>query len=971
MISQSNKCNHPKRAIASAVSTLATLAALGLPPQTAFAQTSAGRVTADAPPAAPSNDIIVTGTRTISNGNNAPTPTTVVSAATIQNAAPVNLGEYVAQQMPSIGGSLDSSHSGAGLISNAGASKVQLNLRTLGNNRTLTLLNGHRFVSPDTTGATDVNNFPAELVSRVDIVTGGASSVYGSDALAGVVNFVLDTKFSGIKGRVSGGVRTHGDNRTFAASIAAGTGFASGRGHFLVNADYAYDPGLFTWKTSPWAQNLVHQFTNPASTPTNGLPSLINVPNSSTVQYAPGGLITSGPLRGIAFSQDGSPFNFNYGPLTSSIFTQGGDYRFTDESQLSLSPANRLARINIYTRASYEITDDIEAYVEYIYGRNHNYSLSKPLDRSMVISLDNPYLPAVVKQRMIDAGVSTVNMGSFNLDLERADSDNVREVNAFYGGLQGKVNLFGSDWLWDVSGQTGNYKTTDNVHTLQVARFPLAVDAVVSNGAIVCRSTLTNPTNGCIPFNPFGWNKNSSAAVNYLTGFAHRDQRVQQTVFEANVRGTAFNNWAGPVAVAFGGAHRSESVSGSVDPVSLATGWVQGNFKPTFGNYKVIEGYGEVEFPLLKDATLAKDLSLNGAIRATNYSTSGYVTTWKLGLSYEPVDGVRFRATRSRDIRAPNLNDLYAQGSALLINTTNNPFGGSGATISQIIQNTTGNTDLKPEISKTWGAGVVLTPNILPGFSASIDYYSIEIAGSIGVVSVQGTVDRCFEGQQAYCSAIFSNLNGTVATTADLQSGRVALVKVRPYNFQYQRQNGVDIEVGYQRPLSIFNPGWAGTFALRGLLTRTFHSTNDDGKTGPIEAVANNSGAGPLRWRANIREELNLEKVQISATQRGVSSGYYDPNWIECTSNCPASTSIRKTIDSNRIPGQWLMDAAVTYRIMSKATDGADLQATVSVDNVFDTQPPVVAKDYFFTPANGSLYDIMGRVFRATVRFRW
>ncbi len=223
-------------------------------------------------------------------------------------------------------------------------------------------------------------------------------------------------------------------------------------------------------------------------------------------------------------------------------------------------------------------------------------------------------------------------------------------------GIEGSFSLL-TDFKWDVSWQRGITKAHELLYSANTARLALAQDAVVDpgSGAIVCRSTLANPANGCVPFNRFGVGVNSQAAVDYIMGYPQRDERLQEDVADLNFRTEIPNPWLKPIGLAFGYEHRMEEISGNVDP-QYQNGWIVGNFLPTWGHYDVNEGYLEVLAPLVAG------IELNGAARATNYSTSGQVTTWKGGLTWAPVPDIRFRGTVSRDIRAPNLTELFQAG---------------------------------------------------------------------------------------------------------------------------------------------------------------------------------------------------------------------------------------------------------------------------------------------------------------------
>jgi iron complex outermembrane receptor protein len=763
--------------------------------------------------------------------------------------------------------------------------------------------------------------------------------------------------------------------------------FAGDRGHILISAEYANDPGVFNWDTSPWHKTPIHIIANPAYAVVNGVsngqPAFLVRQNTSTILYAPGGIITSSPnsapagspsnanaLKGIAFDNTGTPFNYQYGPLVNSQYTQGGMFAYTDETQINQSLTDHLFRDNVFLRAAYDLTDDINVYAQFIHGYTSEWARSKANDATnMVIKTGNPFIPAAVQAQMTALNITSFNMGSFNEDIPPLSSRFYTRAWSTSGGASGKFEAAGTTWNWDVNVQHGFTKTSNNVGVFDTSLFPLAYDAVRgANGAIVCRSQATNPT--CVPYNPFGIGVNSQAAVNYVASTSIQYQNTKEDVQEANITGKPFEDWAGPVGVAFGVAHRYESVYSTVNSIALLSHATAANYKPNIGNYSVTEGYGEVEMPLARDTAWAKTLDLNAAVRATSYSTSGYVTTWKVGATYQPIDDMRFRVSRSRDIRAPNLQDLYAGGSGGQSPGVINPFAG-GATFPTFLNNTLGNPSLQPEKADTTGLGVVLTPTFFPGFQASVDYYQINIRGAITSVGAQESINRCFVGQAFYCNQVYSNTTGTVATPADLAAGRVAVVNQLPFNLATQKQQGQDIDITYQTNLSAINSSWDGGVMLHGLVAHVTYQKNDDAYNPVQNQAGNNSSTGPVKWRYFLQEVYTNDPLTLTFTERGISHGNYGPFYLACSSGCPTSTANKQTLDGDAIPGQWLYDFGITYKFMHKDTSMADAETFLTIQNVFNTQPPPVGStSYWYMSTNPFLYDTFGRTFRAGIRFK-
>ena len=248
---------------------------------------------------------------------------------------------------------------------------------------------------------------------------------------------------------------------------------------------------------------------------------------------------------------------------------------------------------------------------------------------------------------------------------------------------------------------------------------PAGNTAGIAPGTIVCRSTLTNPTNGCQPLNLFGVGNASQAALNYVQPVPWTRINNALDAAQVSAQGNPIDDWAGPISVAVGAAYRRQSLVGTSDPLTLTYGFDYGNNAPINGAITVYEGYGEVIVPLAKDQWWSKDLNFDGAGRITDYSTSGLVETWKLGLTDQVIDDVRLRATWSSDIRAPNISELFAQG-VTNGNSIADPFNPGSAP--NTLQTVKGNPNLKPEDADTVSGGVVLTPTWVPGFRSIVRF---------------------------------------------------------------------------------------------------------------------------------------------------------------------------------------------------------------------------------------------------------
>lgn len=902
--------------------------------------------------------IVVTGSRIgRADGFEAPTPVTVLGVDELKSFASDNIADAI-NTMPAFAGSSTPGSSIQNASSGSAAMNV-LNLRSLGINRTLVLVDGMRVVASALDGSVDINNIPQELVQRVEVVTGGASAVYGSDAVGGVVNFVMDNDFTGLKGSVSGGRTDYGDRDTVSASLTGGTDFASGRGHVVANASYRKADGIAI-NRRPWNLKGWQFINNPSYTASNGQPKRLLLDQVATSDGYRSGIITNTALRGTAFGPGGTPFQIQYGDLVSDPDMRGGDWKVTDvrgtrEGQ-SLAPDS--TNTNFFVHGSFDLTDNVKAFAEASSGHaeTYNWAYGYECNGCFTITDDNPFIPASVLSQMQSQGITQFDLGTQNPDLGVVATDADRTVNRYVVGLKGDFDMFGSPWNWDIAYQRGESKQKVIAdHAQYEDNLSRALDAVrdPNTNEIVCRSTLTDPGNGCSPYNPMGLGVNTQAAVDYIEGAgirAFKKEKLTQDAAAASITGSPFSIWAGPVSFAAGVAYRKDAVSGSNDPISQVRGWYIGGYGVANGSVDVTEGFLETDIPLARNLPGAEALDLNAAVRVADYSTSGSLTTWKVGATWKPIDSVTLRATKSRDARAPNLAELIANGGGGLSSGIN-PF--TGTPLILIPAPRTGNLNLQPELADGLGLGIVLQPSFLPGFNMSVDYWSVEISDAIATLVLQEIMNRCYSGGQQYCDAITFAPNGL----------DILEVQRAPFNYVEETAKGVDIEASYRASVG------PGDLTIRALASHYLERRTNDGLT-KLNTVGENDSDEPPNWRWNATVSYALNAVQASLTARGVSSGVYDNRFIQCTSNCPASVSPNFTVSSNHIDGQVVFDASVSYKI---DTSLAKMDLFLDVRNLFNDDPPVVSKDpgadaFFYSPANYTLYDYLGRIYNAGVR---
>ncbi len=970
---------------------------------------------ADSIEAADADQIIVTGSRVARDGFQAPTPLTVLSETEIQNSSPTNnIADFV-NTLPSLAGSTRPSNSRLN-ISSGQAGINALNLRNLGSERTLILVNGRRSVGSTITGLVDINTIPQALISSVEVVTGGASAAYGSDAVAGVVNFALNNKFEGLKIEGDSGITQEGDGFSYSFSAAAGMAFAGGRGHVLLSGEVAHNDGILQVDRD-WNQIGFLRFENPAylANANSGAPQYIFVRGAGPTNSTPGSIITNSAggaanrLRGIYFGSGGSVNQFVWGDLTFPsptgtavpLRTRGGDWRVNDSGRnIGLDP--RDDRYGVFGRLSYEVGDNVELFAEAAYNKQEVLFNAGPnLQTGIVLNATgctqtpvpitcNAFLLNTMGAAALQ-GITSVTIATTSADLPFRGINNKREVQRYLIGAEGQFDAFGKTARWDIYGQYGRADLREQLRDIQnIARINAARDAAFApagsgfpTGSIQCLINVdANPNNNdaaCVPLNRLGLGVADPAAIDYVLGDPYRKQRLEQMVVGANLSLTPFATWAGDVSIAVGAEYRKEKISGFVpdefqpvptrdvngNVIGATNRWSVGNYLPSFGSYNVKEAYLETVIPL------GFGLEFNGAVRATDYSTAGYVTTWKAGATWQPIDDIRLRVTRSRDIRAPNLNDLFQAGTANS-DSVSNPGFITGTSPSFVPAGqppqagysysgfATGNTDLTPEKSDQWNVGAIVTPRFLPGFNLAVDYFDIRLKSGISAFSAQQIVNLCFLGEQAFCNAISVD---PARTQNPAQPYLVILT--RPFNAASQKVRGVDIDASYRIPMA----QGSGAFTIRGLATRYLENRFNSGVPGTVvlNTVGVNGGQSSTpKWIYRVSAAYDDDDFSITAVGRGVSAGKYVANGIECQTTCPVSTVNAPTYERNRVKGAFYVDLNLTQKFSVGGDDGRG-EFFINVTNLLNGDPILLPETGL--AANSTYSDLLGRAFRVGVRF--
>ncbi|MCX8475948.1 MAG: TonB-dependent receptor [Sphingomonas sp.] len=762
------------------------------------------------------DEIVVTGSRTITNGNNSPTPVTVIATDTLKDVRPSSLTESV-QVLPVFSGSRSqvSNPSATGGVGGGNGVAAQLNLRNIGANRNLVLMDGRRVPPTSISNIVDADVIPQLLIERVDTVTGGVSAVYGSDAVTGVVNFVTDRKFKGVKAYIQGGMSEQGDGGQMAAGIAVGGDLFGGRGHFTASYEYRDDEGVGRRSDRDWFNRPVVVGSGTAAAP-------YRLITDATVANLPfGGRITCGatcPINGQYFAANG----------VLSTFVNGTAYPGTPNTQvggaggyvdLSLKAEQRMHQA--YGRFDFEVSDAVNLFLiaSGTFKRNSFYTDEVQL-QNITMSRANAFLPAVYSAQIPTA---TFTFNRMFTQPERANAVPESRQLMFTAGLNGKLGKF--DWNLAYTRGSSRLETLlrNNVNNQKLSA---ALDVVTgANGQPACYAATQAATAAayadCQPLNLFGPTSASLAAIDYILDDTLYVARTRQDDVVADISGALFDTWAGPVTVALSGEWRRqtfESTSGATPsmyadctnlrynctPRNATTGAGTFLYRQTFPATSTIEQSvwevaAEANVPLVRDVPFIKSFDVNGALRYTSYDTVGDYWTWKVGADWHLNDDLRFRGTISRDIRAPTLNDLYAPTSVVIVNNQDLLTGAAN----QVPSVNLPNPDLTAEIGRTKTVGLVFKPGFVPGLSLAVDYYDIKVDGAITTVQgFQANIQNgCnLNGVSLYCDLIVRNAAGTVTQWL-----------VRPVNLAKIETHGVDFELNYAGSL------FGQAFGVRGL----------------------------------------------------------------------------------------------------------------------------------------------------------
>lgn len=958
-------------------STLFTLAVITVP----------GIALAQEPPGTEVEELIITGSRIARPNLEQPTPVSTINETAIENSGSVNLGDVIAQipALSSSGTVRANSDSGANL---GGLSFPDL--RSLGTSRTLTLVNGKRHVGGDAGDtAVDLSTIPISLVDRVEVVTGGASAIYGSDAVTGVINVILKDDFDGIEfGAQTGGPFNGSYGQSSSAYLTAGKTFADDRANatltlFWDRQDQVRGPdieGLADWAT----------IENPADTgPTDGIPDRLYRPYVQTEYFSNNGNLVSAftntPVSG--FDVNGNPLpippRIGSNNLYYGAFAEPCNVCVSTDADAVLVPD--IERFGVAVTSRWDLTDRVRLRTDLKYVNASIYDTFGASFSVFEYALvpDNafitPQIQAVLDQYPGDAFF----LNRVNADIGGRNDDTRRQTIRSVTSLEGDFDAGFSDLNWELA---YNYGRTQNRFVSSGGLIPgnynSAIDAVVDpvTNTIKCRrdvpsayyvgdpifgdyepipaDELTGET--CVPFNMFGA-QNSQAAIDYVSFESERTHTITQQVGSLVFDGDTQKFWnlpGGPLAFAGGFEWRRERSKNINDPF-VQSGITESAPQPNaIGGFEVKEAFAEFDAPILRDQPWAHRLSLNAAIRYADYSHAGEATSSKAGFLYAPVKDLTFRGTVSRATRAPNITEAFLPATAGF-NSVFDPCDQNsidedpdriancaalGVTFDDATDNqfpgvTSGNANLKSEKADTWTVGAIFQPRWLPGLAVTVDYYNIEIENAISFLDPQDAADKCVDGPELaveYCNLIIRD-----PATAQIQSYVSSFL-----NQASLETDGYDIQVTYSRNIG---PGRLTSSISANYIEHLRQYAFQDF---PDEVDIEEGEVGDPRWSF----------ITSHTWEQGPYALTLESNYIDRVRR-DRDTSIERS-DRPYIPSQWYHDIIGRYRL----DRGEGYELFVGINNVFDKTIPIGLTGNTGPTAS---YDIYGRSYFAGVKARF
>ncbi|HEX6993511.1 MAG TPA: TonB-dependent receptor [Gammaproteobacteria bacterium] len=918
-----------------------------------------------------------------------PTPVTVVQAGELSNMAPGQLIDAL-DQLPQF---LNNArpNTAASKADSAGASN--LNMRSIGSKRTLVLLDGRRIVPSNRLGIVDINLFPEALLQRVETVTGGASAAYGTDAVAGVVNFILDTDFTGFETHLQGGVTSRNDHDSYEFSVAGGTPIGE-RLHFIGAFDRFDAERIDNLDGREWYRG-IGLVTSSDFLATGQGPRLLTRENVVSTEYTDGGMIDAPgtSIHRLYFLPDGSTAPFEFGEHATvgtgtNNMVGGSGYNPTDFDTSIRTPAYPQGtrsgsfvpdseRSTGFMRLTYDPSDDLRLYVEGLWGSTETDSAGTlPLGHSiwaLTIFQGNAFLPDEISQAMIDENIPSFRLQRYHTEADIAQDRFIMSNDTLSFTVGFEKELAGG---WELQGYVQSGRNDNELifaDFLRRDRLPMAVDAVrdPATGEIVCNVTLfSDEFDDCVPINLFGRGRASPEAIAWVADDMFVRADLEQNNAELSASSEIFEGWgAGPVSLAVGASWREQKIEHRIGPPHLvnqpplandpARG-IRGittaslgtddrlefvdldNFE---GRFDVKELFAETLLPLIANRPLVQQLNASLAARWADYSGSGDIWASKIGLDWSVNDVLRVRGTLSRDVRAASLEERFdrqGQGTSL----EDPELGNQRYTTFQLRG---GNPNVSPEEADTFTVGVVYQPARVDGLSMSLDWYDIELDGAIDFLGVQEIVDQCFEtGAAEFCGRI----------TRDPSTNFITLVENTFANVDKRNVSGLDLEVLYSRDINLFREG-AERLSWRFIASWLDENSTTEAGAAKRDVVGEVGGAGvpELQWTSNLAYDNGAFTLFLQG--RWIDSGVADIDFVEGVD-----------IDDNSVESVFYTNLRGSYR--GQFGSGGEWEAFAHIANVFDEDPPLIAGWSAFggtgIGTNEILYDVLGR--RYTVGFQ-
>lgn len=895
--------------------------------------------------------IQVTGSRIARPGELSATPLTVISGDGLVNAGVVNVADLL-HQMPNtlVGLSPETTNN---TIFASGLNNTDL--RGLGSNRTLVLVNGRRFIAgAPGSGAVDLNNIPTAMIERVEITTGGASAVYGSDAVAGVVNIVTKKSFDGVELDVSTIRPFESGGEEDFASLTFGS--SSGSANFVTNLSVTRSAQLSA-KDRDYLYDQPIVLQNPDFDPDVEGSNRLYVwgyGQQRLAQYSPFSDFFGADGGRYTFTEDGQVRDFDFGEALPSPLGSGrqdyvgpGDgYVFADQSYLRTP----LDRINFTSHMNFEFNQNHAMNLEVNFSKSDAYGESSPAFLVYTIQPDNAFLPDNAEGLIGPNGsTATYLANDFGNRQYTQDRYLARAALSFEGYLT-------DSWIYDAYATVAHVQSdTEWYGEIFEDRFYQAIDAVDVDGDIQCRDT----SGGCVPLNVFGQQNFSDEAFDWVSTDAIRRASIGQTVIGGTITGDVYELPAGYIASAFSAEWREERANTQPDPAMSAGLLFNNQSQALAGSFDVAEVAAEFSIPLVRDLPFAQLVTLETAGRLMEYSTSGSDNAWKIGLNWEVNDDLRVRANRSKSVRAPNIGELYnppgqtfrslsdpcavSQREALNPEYRENILANCAA---QGIDIDTfepseewygstrpgfivGNEDLENEVAKDITIGFVYTPSQLRDFSVTVDYWEFELSNVIQSYTGPSLVQYCYRSSSLdnpYCPLI----------ERDPDTNEIVNYFETPVNAALSDISGWDIEAAYSydSPFGDFGFRLIGTY----LEDRRINSTG----FAEDEVVTTGEQSRP-RWRHRFITNYNYGNFSATLSMTYRHNSVLSRDWSPNQHNY------------NEVPSYTQFDLTSRYNVTS------NLQLRAGLLNMFDRNPARQPSVY----NQGQYYDILGR--RATL----